>query len=245
MGLKVIYGDTDSIFISTGMDKEKSEKLGVEISGKIDKFYEDYVKKNYSRKSYLDLEFDKLYLALLMPQTRTSANREDDSVSKGAKKRYAGLVELNNKEVLDIVGLEAIRGDWTDAAQEFQKELLMKIFKKEDVVVFIRNKIKEIENGKLNSKLVYRKSIRKDLKDYTKMTPPHVKAARKLDKLNGNVIEYLMTTDGPEPIQKLKHKIDYEHYIEKQIKPIAKTILETMGLDFDGVFEKSSQKKLF
>jgi DNA polymerase-2 len=77
------------------------------------------------------------------------------------------------------------------------------------------------------------------------MTPPHVKAARKLDRLEGNVIEYYITLEGPEPIQKLKHKIDYEHYIEKQIKPIAKTILETMGLDFEGVFEGSKQKKLF
>ena len=97
----------------------------------------------------------------------------------------------------------------------------------------------------MDSKLVYRKSIRKELEEYVKTTPPHVKAARKLDKLEGNLIEYYMTEDGPEPLQKLKHKIDYEHYIEKQIKPIANTILFFFNLTFDDILKESKQTKLF
>jgi len=239
----VLVHNTDSVFVMNEEDNKNSEKTGYEISDKIDTFYEKYVRDNFNRKSYLDLEFDKLYLALIMPKTRIQLKNGDDN--RGAKKRYAGLIEKDGKEELDIVGLEAVRGDWTDVAQEFQRELLLKIFKKEDCVVFIRNRIKEINAGKLDKKLVYRKSIRKDLEEYTKTTPPHVKAARKLDKLEGNVIEYLVTLDGPEPIQKLKHKIDYKHYIDKQIKPIAKTILDTMGLDFENILEGTRQKKLF
>ena len=81
--------------------------------------------------------------------------------------------------------------------------------------------------------------------EYTKTTPPHVKAARKLDHLEGNIIEYLITEDGPEPIQKLKHKIDYDHYIDKQIKPIANQVLSLFNKDFDSIITDSKQAKLF
>ena len=101
----------------------------------------------------------------------------------------------------------------------------MKIFHKEDPALFIKKFTAEIKCGNIDDKLVYRKSIRKNLQEYTKTTPPHVKAARKMDKVESNIIEYFMTLDGPEPVQNLKHKIDYEHYIEKQIKPIADQIL--------------------
>jgi DNA polymerase-2 len=253
-GYQVIYSDTDSVFVHTKLEKEKAEKLGAQISSHIDNFYNKYVKENYNRKSYLDLEFDKLFLALIMPRLRvkekTNETQENkDQESKGAKKRYAGLVEeeINNKkqEVLEITGLEAIRGDWTEAAQEFQKELLMKVLKNENPSSFIKSFIKDLRAGKIDKKLIYRKSIRKELKDYTKTTPPHVKAARLLDTIESNVIEYYITTNGPEPIQKLKHKLDYEHYIEKQIEPIARTILETIGIEFKNLLEGSKQKTLF
>ncbi len=237
----VLAHNTDSVFVETNLDFDKADKLAIVLQNYINDFYKDYVKENYHRESYLELEFKKQYLSILFLALR----KEGEDVGKAAKKRYAGLIFDGKKEILDVVGLEAVRGDWTDVAREFQRELLLKIFKNEDTEKFIRNKIKEISDGKLDAKLVYRKSIRKDLEEYTKTTPPHVKAARKLDKIEGNVIEYLITKDGPEPIQKLKHKIDYEHYIDKQIKPIAKTILDTMGLDFESILEGSKQKKLF
>lgn len=82
------------------------------------------------------------------------------------------------------------------------------------------------------------------MKDYTKTTPPHVKAARKLDSLDSSVIEYVMTSDGPEPVQKLHHPIDYEHYIDKQIKPIAESILVFFNKNFDEVVKKKGQTSL-
>lgn len=256
LGYHVIYGDTDSVFVETHLEKEKAEKLGAEISEKIDNFYKEYVKTNYHRFSYLDLEFDKLFLALIMPNVRvhvSAAEAKELSKSaqsrtasaKGAKKRYAGLIEEDGKEILDIVGLEAIRGDWTQAAGEFQRQLLLKVFRKQDPVPFIKQFIKDLKAGKFDAQLVYRKSIRKGLKEYTKTTPPHVKAARQLENLESNIIEYYMTLEGPEPLQKLKHRLDYEHYIDKQIKPIAKTILETLNIDFESALSGSKQQTLF
>jgi DNA polymerase II len=234
-GDKVIYGDTDSIFVQKKNEKNL-EEFGIRTSREINKFYIEYVMKNYKRKSFLELEFEKRYKSLLFPGLR---KKEEE---RGAKKRYAGLLE---NEELEIVGLEAIRGDWTEAARIFQKELLKKMFLEEDIIPFIKDFIKKIKEGRLDKELIYRKSIRKGLEEYTKTTPPHVKAARKLEKIESNLIEYYITLSGPEPIQKLMHKIDYEHYIEKQIKPIATTILEVKGISPEKVFSETSQKKLF
>ncbi|MBS3083239.1 DNA polymerase II [Candidatus Pacearchaeota archaeon] len=206
--LKVIYSDTDSVFISANVEKTKAKQLGLELQKYINNFYENYIKEKYNRKSYLELEFKKYYIALMLPKIRNS------KTEAGSKKRYAGLVENNGKESLEIVGLEAIRGDWTEAAKDFQIELLTKVFHKENPIPFIKDYIKQIREGKINSKLIYRKSIRKDLKDYTKITPPHVKAARLLDSMESNLVEYYITENGPEPIQKLKHKIDYEQIVK-------------------------------
>jgi len=238
MGYKVIYSDTDSIFVETNLEKTKANALGLQIEEEINEFYDNYTKKQYNRKSFLELEFEKQYLSFMMPKQR-------GKTTAAAKKRYAGLKEVKGKEELEIVGLEAIRGDWTEAARDFQRELLLKAFHKKPVAEFIRDYVKKIQDGKMDSKLVYSKSIRKALAKYTKTTPPHVKAARKLDHLDSNIIKYYITTEGPEPIQKLTHSIDYEHYIKKQIEPIATQILSLIDKDFESVINKSKQAKLF
>ncbi|RMD66810.1 DNA polymerase II [Candidatus Pacearchaeota archaeon] len=236
-GYKVIYSDTDSVFVEFKTDERKALAKAEELQRYINDFYKSFVRERYSRESYLFLEFEKLYLVLMIPPTR---GRE-----QAAKKRYAGIVRRQGKEVLEVVGLEAIRGDWTDAAKEFQRELLLRIFRGEKVERFIREYVSKIKQGKMDDKLVYRKALRKALDEYTKTTPPHVKAARQLDKLETNVIEYFQTIAGPEPVQKLRHKIDYEHYINKQIKVIAEQILSLIGKDFDSIVRNSTQKKLF
>ena len=95
---------------------------------------------------------------------------------------------------------------------------------------------------------MYRKALRKDLEDYTKTTPPHVKAARKLkngiEDLQDNIVEYYLTTDGPEPVQNLMHDIDYDHYINKQLKPLADAVLEEFDTSFEEVLKGSKQMTL-
>lgn len=240
LGYKTIYSDTDSVFVESNASKEEAEKIGKKIESHINSFYQKIAKEKYKRTSYLELQFEKLYLAFMLPPLRSAEGKDI-----GSKKRYAGLKEKNGKEEIEIVGLEAIRGDWTEAAQEFQVQLLEKIFHKEEFVEFIRSYVKSLKAGKMDSKLIYKKSIRKSLDKYTKTTPPHVKAARLLDSLDSNIIKYYITEAGPEPIQKHKHKIDYQHYIEKQIKPIANTLLFFFDKDFDEIIKSSKQMKLF
>jgi DNA polymerase-2 len=235
-GHDVLYSDTDSVFVHTTKIKSESEEIGKKIERDINNFYQEHIKKEYNRKSFIELEYEKIYLSLLMPELRGKKT--------GAKKRYAGLIKKDNKEKLEIVGLEAIRGDWTEAAQEFQKKLLDKVFHKKNVKKFIKRYVSDLKKGKLDKKLIYGKSIRKNLNEYVKTTPPHVKAARKQQELKSNLIEYYITSDGPEPVQNKKHSIDYPHYIEKQIKPIAETILSLLDIEFEEVLSGSRQTTL-
>ncbi|MFW6450350.1 MAG: DNA polymerase II, partial [Nanoarchaeota archaeon] len=213
---KVLYGDTDSVFVNTYAESaEKADETGYKIAEKINRHFDEKTKKAYNRKSFLELEFEKRFKVLLLPSLRGSAG--------GAKKRYAGLLVKDGKEEISVTGLELVRRDWTELAKKVQMELLERVFHKKDVSGYLKEIVDDIKDGKYDNLLIYRKSISKNLSEYTKTTPPHVKAARQLDKLTSNIIEYYITVNGPEPLQKLHSSIDYNHYIEKQIRPIAET----------------------
>ena len=237
-GYDVIYGDTDSIFVnSKEKDYKKAFEKGEEIQDWLNDFVRDYIEKNYDRNSYLELEFEKVYKKFFMPRIRGS--------EAGAKKRYAGILEKDGEDKLDFVGLEFVRGDWTELAKKLQAELLMKVFYGEDVDKYINGFIKDLKNGKFDDLLVYQKNIRKPVDEYTKTTPPHIQAARKINRKSPGSIRYVQTVNGPEPVEEIKNKLDYNHYIEKQVKPIADSILEMYGREFDDVVAGSQQKNLF
>ncbi|HLD04996.1 MAG TPA: DNA polymerase II [Candidatus Nanoarchaeia archaeon] len=237
MGYEVIYSDTDSVFInSKASSVEEAEKVGNQVQGKIDAFFEEHVKKEYQRKSCLDLQFEKVYIRFLMPKVRSG--------EEGSKKRYAGLLMKDGKEEVKFVGLEAVRRDWTDLAKKFQHELFDKVFHKQEVADYVRSFVKDLKSGKLDQLLMYRKAIRKELGEYTKTTPPHVKAARLMENRESNLIEYVMTLNGPEPWPS-KNKIDYDHYLDKQLKPIADTVLVFFNQNFDDIMKGSEQRTLF
>jgi DNA polymerase-2 len=54
-----------------------------------------------------------------------------------------------------------------------------------------------------------------------------------------------VTTAGAEPMDNLKHPIDREHYVLKQVKPVAEPVLETLGLDFEQVIGDRRQIDLY
>ncbi|KHO52247.1 MAG: DNA polymerase II, partial [archaeon GW2011_AR17] len=227
-GYEVIYSDTDSCFVVAG--KRNPEELGKELEEKMNIILKDYIRSEYYLDSCLQLEFEKVYSEFIMPRLR--------GVEKGAKKRYAGLV----KGKLEVVGMEAVRGDWTPLAKKFQEELLMRVFTGKKVEEFISHFVKDLRKGKYDSLLVYKKSLRKPLKDYIKIQPPHVKAARKLKNFKGTVVRYVYSKEGVEPYEGFNESYDYEHYIQKQIKPIADSVLVFLSLKFDELL--SGQKSL-
>ncbi len=160
----------------------------------------------------------------------------------GTKKRYAGLVEVNGEREMVFKGLENVRTDWTQLAKEFQSELYRKIFAGEDYLDFVRTTNDEVLAGKRDMELIYRKRLRRHLHEYQKNVPPHVQAARKYVQLTGESlrrgdwISYLLTINGPEPVGQYEvdmalrqSPIDYQHYIDKQLTPVADSILHFLN----------------
>jgi DNA polymerase-2 len=171
--------------------------------------------------------------------------------SEGSKKRYAGIVEEDGRKHLVFTGLESVRRDWTDIAKRFQKEFLTMVFEEgKDIPSrrleeMIRQFVKRLRDGEMDDLLIYRKALRKDVKEYTKTTPPHVKAAQKLGERPGRIIAYVMTTDGPEPTAARSAPLDYDHYVEKQIQPIAEAVLQHLGHSWEKIWSRQDELPLF
>jgi DNA polymerase-2 len=235
-GYEVIYGDTDSLFIKLKEGEgENAETSGSRIAEDLNNYWSEIILTEYGLKSYLEIELEKYYRKFILTPVRGSET--------GAKKRYAGLLVENSEEKLEFVGMEFVRSDWTRLAKEFQVELYSRIFNNEEIENWLREIVKKVKAGEYDDKLVYRKRLRKDVDEYTKNIPQHVKAARLLPETTGTVY-YVITKRGPIPVE-LKHTdIDYDHYIDKQIKPIADSVLILLGESFDSIVQ-SDQLSFF
>lgn len=235
-GYEVIYGDTDSLFVKIKKGEgENAETVGQKIADDLNKYWSEKIQKEYGLKSYFEIEFEKYYRKFILTPARGSET--------GAKKRYAGLIIENGKEKLEFVGMEFVRSDWTRLAKDFQVDLYKRIFNNEEIENWLREFVSNVRSGKYDDKLVYRKRLRKDVDDYTKNVPQHVRAARMLPETSGTVY-YVITKRGPVPVE-LKHTdIDYDHYIEKQLKPIADSVLTLLGESFDSIVQ-SDQLSFF
>jgi DNA polymerase II len=238
-GYRVIYGDTDSLFVdSAEKDPERALAVAHRLRANIGDAVAAFVRERFACESYLELEFEKLYLRFFLPELRGG--------KIGSKKRYAGLVsDADGSERIEFVGLESVRRDWSDASKTLQKELLHLVFHDRPVADLIRSFVADLRTGRFDGQLVYRKAVRKDLEDYIKTTPPHVQAARRQRHPGSRFVEYVMTHHGPEPVGEETAPLDYEHYVEHQIKPVADAILRFLGTSFDVILDSRRQLTLF
>ncbi len=78
---------------------------------------------------------------------------------------------------------------------------------------------------------MYRKRLRQSLDAYRRNVPPHVQAARKTQN-PGRWISYVVTRNGPEPVSNQVSPIDYQHYLDRQLGPVADGILHFVGDSF-------------
>lgn len=235
-GFKVLYGDTDSLFVLSAIaDATAAEEHGRALAAKLNAELARYIETRWRVTSKLELKFEKLYVKLFLPQARHS--------TRGASKRYAGLP--HGRDSVQFVGMEVVRRDWTALAKQVQRELYLRLFTGQPVDVYLADIVREVRSGKLDDALVYRKNLRKGAEDYTATTPPHVVAARKSNQPNGRLIAYVITTAGPEPVDNIEHPIDREHYVTKQIKPVAEPVLGALGLEFEQVIGDQRQLDLY
>ncbi len=237
-GLRVLYGDTDSLFVHSGIeDPEEARDTGLRLAGEINEELREWIRERWKVESRLDLEFERLYLKLLLPAARGSA--------AGARKRYAGLIEEHGERRVVFTGMEVVRRDWTELARQMQRELYERLFRDRPVDTFVRDVVAEVRAGKRDAQLTYRKALRKRLDEYTASTPPHVAAARKMSGTPGRTISYIVTCAGAEPAAERVSAIDYEHYVQKQVRAVAEPVLVLLGMEFDRVVGDDQQLRLF
>lgn len=224
IGLPVIYGDTDSIFVK--YDKEKIEKLI------------NYV----SEKLGLEIKPETVYRRIIFTE---------------AKKRYAGLLTDGR---IDITGLEAVRGDWSEVARKIQREVIRIVLETGSAKRALEEAgkiLREVEAGKVPLvELIIWKTLTKTAEDY-KVKAAHVKAAQKLVEMGwdvrpGDKVGIIVVKgsgrlyDRVEPYQFVKPEdVDYGYYIENQIIPAILRILSVFGYREEDlkILMKTSEKK--
>lgn len=246
-GFRVLYGDTDSVFVELDPDaspraaRELAESLLSRVQSEITR----RIQREYRVESALELELERIYTRFFQPTVRGG--------SGGSKKRYAGLVRDPEAPVeaegeLVIVGLEAVRRDWPAVARQLQRGMLRRLFSDQPVEPFVRQVVDAMRNGELDSELVFRKGLRKgQLERYTATTPPHVRAARKAGAAVDRVVRYVMTRSGPEPVlagHPLPGGLDLEYYKNKVLRPVADQILQHLGSSFDEALGEARQLRL-
>ncbi len=213
LGLKVIYGDTDSLFVT--YNKEKIE---------------EFIRR-VEKELGLEIKIDKVYRRVFFTE---------------AKKRYIGLTE---EGYIDVVGFEAVRGDWAEIAKELQEkvaEIVLKTMDYRKAVEFVRKVLEDIrtrlEKGAIPiEKFVIWKTLTKPITAY-EVEAPHVVAAKYLIKMGHNVdvgdkIGYVIVkgsgkiSERARPYIAVEPKdIDLDYYIEHQIIPAVLRILEYFGV---------------
>lgn len=213
LGLKVIYGDTDSLFVT--YDEEKIKKFIEAVE----------------RELGLEIKIDKVYQRVFFTE---------------AKKRYVGLTQHG---YIDVVGFEAVRGDWAEIAKEIQEkvaEIVLKTMDPRKAVEFVRQELKklreEVESGKAPiEKFVIWKTLTKPISAY-EVEAPHVTAAKQLLKMGysvevGDKIGYVIVKGSGKVSKRAKpyiladvREIDLDYYIDHQIVPAVMRILEYFGV---------------
>ena len=209
LGLDVVYGDTDSLFVY--YDEDKVNRLISWIGSELG----------------LEAKIDKIYNKLLFTE---------------AKKRYAGLTVDG---AIDIVGLEYVRRDWCDYARETQYILIKMVLEgknRDKIINEFRRRVQRLRRRDVSiDVLVVWEQITRPLEGY-KANAPHIAVARKLAasgwRVKRGVFIGYVIVQGEGPLYKRAvhylevdpKDIDIDYYIFNQVLPVAKRILEPIGI---------------
>ena len=237
-GYRVLYGDTDSLFVETGLGDDAAYEdfleWGKRLTLELNSALKEKVMEEYSLNSFMELRFEKTYRRFMIPPLRSG-----DGTGRGRAKGYGGLLLDPKGESIEVKGMEAVRSDYTPLARRIQVELLKEVFSgctEDNFKNTVIKILQDLRAGKLDSELVYRKRLSRTAEAYTKSTPPQVKAARALGwKNKKGTIEFVWTLEGPEPLSKKEHPLDYDHYAESQVLPAARSIAAAAGWNVEAI----------
>lgn len=216
MGLDVIYGDTDSMFLKkapAGVLRELCSrvqgKFGIELE--VDKLYR-YVVLSRLKKNYLGvLEDGSLDIKGLMGKKR--------NIPLFVRRAFADVIEIL-KEIRSEEDLEGAKNRIVEEMRQWWNRLTSGQFKLEEVAFEVM--------------------LSKSTSSYNKTTPQHVKAAKMLEGTKhiqvpaGSVISFIKTRDkvGVKPLELAsKGDLDIEKYADI-MKTVFGQLLDALGVAF-------------
>src|SRR5438552_163172 len=171
-----------------------------------------------------------------------------------AKKKYAGL---KTDGQIDVVGLEAVRGDWSNMAREVQNTVLRMVL--EDAggnraTTYVQDLTRNLKSKKLPlPSFIIWKTLTKPVEGY-EVNAPHVEVAKKMAKdgwpvTAGDKVGFVITKRSGKLFQKAEphykvtvEDIDYDYYVHNQIVPAAARILEVLGVKEDQLMDESASQ---
>lgn len=238
--VKVIYADTDSVFIKSDVKSlEEAEKLGIEISSFVS-----------SKLSGLDLKFEKIFKTFLIE----------------AKKRYAGWAFEREgagwTDKIEMKGIETVRRDWCSLVSDTMLDVLHIILKEKDIIKaskHVRQIVDDLAKGKMSlEKLTIVKGVTKAIDAYDGIQP-HVELAKKImqrDKtrsLVGERLGYVIVkgnqllskrAEDPDFVKQNGLEVDPEYYVYNQLLPPLERMFEICGITPSELLEGVKQKSL-
>ncbi len=234
-GIKVVYGDTDSVFFQSPYENlEKTIEFGMKKAEEI------------SKREKLILEFEKIL---------------EPFFSHGAKKRYVGRIIWPDEEKGNMVvrGYEIRRTDSFDLQSEAQKAVFEKILDGDiqGAIELARDIVAKVRAGKVPiESLVISRTV-KDFKFYKNPdSMPNVQAARKLIKMGHEFIPgmkvawIVVNARGSKqdvepyiPGMEFKRKPDYRYYARRVAETLAR-ITDVFGVDEENLLTGSKQISL-
>ncbi len=236
-GFKVLYGDTDSIFLQAqAKSKEEAMKFLNDINSKL--------------PETMELELEDFYV-------RGVFVGKKGSDSAGAKKKYALLSEAGR---VKIKGFELVRRDWSNVARTTQKEVLEAILKegsKEKAIQIVKDVLSRLREGRVELKdLIIYTQLRKGIDKYDAKSPELAaaikaiqKGAKTKEEVEGATIGYIITRSGntiseKAEIDELADSYDPDYYINHQVVPATLKILKELGFSEEELKGGGVQKRL-
>jgi DNA polymerase elongation subunit (family B) len=236
---KVIYGDTDSVFVDT-------KHTAIDVESILEQFHfalnKELSKYNID-KSYIQLNFDKEYERFIL----------------FAKKTYAGhCINIEGKKTDKIYarGLDFIKKSTFRFAAEKQQELISLILREsydENLLKSWALKVKKefyLKNFEI-SDITLVNRVGKRLNEYTAKTVPlHVKLAKEVYEKTGTwnqEIEYVITSSFGKMdgilAKDYKGYFDRDYYWKNKVVPLIQRVIDVVYPDIQDIF--SMQTSLF
>jgi len=218
LGLKVLYGDTDSLFLWKPDERKLNELI-----------------KWVEEKFQLDLEVDKVYKYVAFALKKNYIGVQDNGKVdiKGMVGKKKNVPKLLQDTFIKAVNLMSDLEDNPVMLSKVKNALKNSI---QEVYLKLKNREFTLDE------VAFRTTLNKPLEEYVKTTPIHVKAAKQLRKYGvmvskGDVIFYVKTKtrDKVKAVQLAKlDDVNINEYVEA-LKSVIQQLLIPFGIEWEEI----------